>query len=69
MYEAALLTRFYTQHALRPFIDAKINHQGHFIKIPFIFKGMDFINLPSIFFRINLLLHIYLMTSKILSQL
>ena len=49
MYEAALLTRCYTQHALRPFIDAEINHQGHFIKIPFINKGMDFIDLPSIF--------------------
>ena len=49
MYEAALLTRYYTQHALRPFIDAEINHQRHFIKIPFINKGMDFIDLPSIF--------------------
>ena len=49
MYEAALLTRCYTQHALRPFIDAEINHQKHFIKIPFINKGMDFIDLPSIF--------------------
>ena len=49
MYEAAILTRCYTQHALRPFIDAEINHQRHFIKIPFINKGMDFIDLPSIF--------------------
>ena len=49
MYEVALLTRCYTQHALRPFIDAEINHQRHFIKIPFINKGMDFIDLPSIF--------------------
>ena len=49
MYEAALLTRCYTQHALRPFIDAEINHQRHFIKIPFINKEMDFIDLPSIF--------------------
>ena len=49
MYEAALLTRCYTQHALRPFIDAEINHQKHFIKIPFINKGMDFIDMPSVF--------------------
>ena len=49
MYEAALLTRCYTQHALCPFIDAEINHQKHVIKIPFIDKGMDFIDLPSIF--------------------
>ena len=49
MYEAALLTRCYTQHALRPCIDAEINHQRRFIKFPFINKGMDFIDLPSIF--------------------
>ena len=48
-YDAALLTRCYTQHALRPVIDSKINHIRHFIKIPFINKGMDFIDLPSIF--------------------
>ena len=68
MYEAALLTRCYTQHALCPFIDAEINHQRHFIKIPFINRGMDFIDLPSIF-RINLILHLYLITFKILSHL
>ena len=39
MYEAALLTRYYTQHALRPFIDSEINHQRHFIKdLPSIFQ-------------------------------
>ena len=49
MYEAALLTRCYTPHTLRSFIDAEINHQRYFIKIPFINKGMDFIDLHSIF--------------------
>ena len=49
MYDAALLTRCYTQHALRPFIDSESNHISHFIKIPFINKGIDFIDLPSIF--------------------
>ena len=49
LYDAALLTRCYTQHALRPVIDSKINHIRHFIKIPFINKGIDFIDLPSIF--------------------
>ena len=49
MYEAALLTRCYSQHTLHPFIDTEINHQRHFIKIPFINKGMNFIDLPSIF--------------------
>ena len=28
---------------------AEINHQIHFIKIPFINKGMDFIDMPCIF--------------------
>ena len=47
LYEAALLTRCYTQ--LRPYIDSEINHISHFIKIPFINKGIEFIDLPSIF--------------------
>ena len=46
MYEAALLTRCYTQHALHLLIDSEINHKSHFIKIN---KGIYFINLPSIF--------------------
>ena len=49
LYHTALLTRCYTQHALRPYIDSEINHIRHFIKIPFINKGIDFIDLPSIF--------------------
>ena len=49
MYDAALLTRNYTQYALRPFIDSESNHIRHFIKIHFIYKGIDFIDLQSIF--------------------
>ena len=49
LYDAALLTRCYTQHALRPYIDSKINHIRHFIKIQFVNKGIEFMNLPSIF--------------------
>ena len=49
MYEAALLTRFYTRHTLHPLIDSEINHKRHFIKIPFINKGIDFIDLPRLF--------------------
>ena len=49
LYEAALLTRCYTQHALRPYIDSEINQIRHFIKIPFINKGIEFIDLPSMF--------------------
>ena len=48
-YHTALLTRCYTQRALRPFIDLEMNHIRHLIKIPFIKKGIDFINLPNIF--------------------
>ena len=34
LYEAALLTRCYTKHALRPFIDSEVNHERYFIKFP-----------------------------------
>ena len=49
LYDAAILTRCYTQHALRPYIDSEINHIRHFIKIQFVNKGIEFLNLPSIF--------------------
>ena len=48
-YQIALLTRRYSQHALRPYIDSEINHLRYYIKIPLINKGIDFIDLPSIF--------------------
>ena len=49
LYDAALLTGCYTQHALRPFIESETNHKRHFIKVPFINKGIEFIDLHSIF--------------------
>ena len=49
LYDAALLTRCYKQHVLRPFIDSETNHKQHFIKIPFINKGIESIDSPSIF--------------------
>ena len=49
LYDAAILTRCYTQHAHPPFIDSEINHIRYFIKIQFVNKGIAFINLPSIF--------------------
>ena len=49
LYDAVLPTRCYTQHSLRTVIDSKINNIRHFVKIPFVNEGMDFINLPSIF--------------------
>ena len=58
LYEAALLTRCYTQHALRPYIDSEINHIRHFIKVPFINKGIEFIDLSSIFRNNNVILAI-----------
>ena len=36
LYDAAILTWCYTQHALRPYIDSEINHIRHFIKIYYI---------------------------------
>ena len=49
LYDAAILTWCYTRHAHWPYIDSKINHIRHFIKIQFVNKRIEFINLPSIF--------------------
>ena len=49
LYKAALLTKCYVQHFLSPYIDSEVNHKRHFIKIPFINKGIEFIDLHSIF--------------------
>ena len=35
--------------SVRKLIDSEINHKRHFIKIPFINKGIEFIDLPIIF--------------------
>ena len=39
IYDAAILTRSYNQHAL-------LSHIRHFIKILFVNKGIEFINFP-----------------------
>ena len=49
LYKAALLTRCYVQLYLSPYIDSEVNHKRHFIKIPFINKGIECIDLRSIF--------------------
>ena len=36
-------------HFLSPYIDSEVNCNQHFIKIPFINNGMEFIDLHSIF--------------------
>ena len=48
LYKAALLTRYYVQYFLSPYINSEFNHKRHFIKIPFINKGREFIDLHSI---------------------
>ena len=47
-FNAVLLTMSYTQHALWPYIDSKINNIRHFIKVQLVNKGIKFINLHSI---------------------
>ena len=49
LYKAARLTRCYVRHFLSPYIDSEVNHKRHFIQIPFVNKGMEFIDLHSIF--------------------
>ena len=49
LYKAALLTRCYVQHFLSTYIDSEVNHKRHFIKIPFINKGIEFNDSHSIF--------------------
>ena len=44
LYDASILTR-----CIDSDIDSEINHIRHFIKIQFVNKGIEFINLPSIF--------------------
>ena len=63
LYHTALLTRCYTQHALRPYIDSEINHIRHFIKIPFINKSISSIYLA--YLEIILLNHLSLIILKI----
>lgn len=49
MYDVASFVQSYTQHILRPHIDDISDHIRHFLKIKFLNKGIDFIDLQSIF--------------------
>ena len=49
LYDAALLMWCYTQHAVLPYIDSEINHISNFIKLQFVHKWIEFINLAIIF--------------------
>ena len=62
LYEAALLTRCYTQHAFRPYIDSEINHIRHFIKFHSLIKVLTSIYLA--YFEIIMLYQLYLYISK-----
>ena len=42
-------TMCYVQHFLSPYSGYEVNHKRHFIKIRFINKGLEFIDLHSIF--------------------
>lgn len=48
LIRTACLIQSYTQHVLKPHIDKESEHQRYFLKIPFINKGIDFIDLQSI---------------------
>ena len=47
--DAVILTRCYTQNALRSYIDREINRIRNFIKVQIVNKGIEFIDLPCIF--------------------
>ena len=49
LYKVALLTRCYVQNFISPYDHSEVNHKRHFIKIPFINKGIEFIDLHGIF--------------------
>ncbi|XP_060588392.1 uncharacterized protein LOC132743833 isoform X2 [Ruditapes philippinarum] len=49
LYTATYLIQSFTQHILRPHIDTIAEHDSHFLKVTFLNKGIDFIDLPSIF--------------------
>lgn len=48
LYTTASLVDCYSRHILRPHVDDELNHRRYFLKISFLNKGMEFINLPSI---------------------
>lgn len=49
LIKTATLIQSYTQHVLRPHIDKESNHKRHLFKLQFLNKGIDFIDLQSIF--------------------
>ena len=60
LYDTALPTRYCLQHALWSYIDSKINHIRHFIKIQFVNKGLNSLTYP-VYLKISLLSHLFLL--------
>ena len=68
LYDAAILSRCYTQHALRQYIDSEINHIRNFIKIQFVNKGLNSLTYP-VYLKINILSLLFLLILKIRNPL
>ena len=54
LYDAALFTRCYSQHARRPYINLENNHIGNFIKVQFVIKEFNSLTYP-IYSKIHML--------------
>ena len=68
LYDAAILTPCYTEHALRPYIDSEINHIRHFIKLNLSTRGLNSLTYP-VYLKINLLSLLFLLILKIRNPL
>ena len=68
LYDAALLTRCYTQHALPPYKDSEINHIRHFSKFNLATRGLNSLTNP-VYSKINLLSLLFLLILKIRNPL
>ena len=69
LYDAAILTRCYTQHALRPYIDFEINHIRHFFsKFNLSKRGYNSLTYP-VCLKTNLLSLQFLLILKIKNPL
>ena len=68
LYDAAILTRCNTQHAIRPYMDSEINHIRHFIKFNLSTRALSSLTYP-VYLKINLLSLLFLLILKIRNPL
>ena len=68
LYDAAILTRSYTQHALRPYIDTKLIILGILSKFNLSTRGLNSLTYP-VYLKINLLSLLFLLIVKIRNPL